>query len=111
MIRQCLLAESGIKFKYHRLQSIGLDPELLVPEVLPRMREDPLTIEDLRAAVSHRQPESYDDDDYILNAMVAENFRDLVDVLSPIHDALRTQRAWWLLEVTQGWHRENGHLG
>ena len=116
MIRQCYLANTGIVFLHDKLFDIGLDPEILEPDVLDRLTQEPLSIELLRAAVRRKDADSLyaeaieSGEDPLLIAQLKENYRDLVDVLSPIHDALREQRAWWLLEVTRGWHREHGHF-
>ena len=102
MIRQCFIANTGIMFHKATFPKVGLDPDTLYPQVLPRppmILQDPevhtipvpkpLVISDDRKAVV------YSDGGFFLN----EAEEDLADALSPIYDQLDLAKYWWILEM------------
>ena len=91
MVRQCFLADTGIRFHAAPLRSIGLDPGALYPVV-------------------HARPEGL----YLRPGMsipdgattrLSEEEEDLADALCPIFDQLSLQRGWWALEILPLRHR------
>ena len=101
MIRQCFIAKTGIMFHKSTFPKVGLDPDTLYPEVLPRspiILQDrdkhtipvpkPLVVSDDRTAVV------YSDGGRFVN----EAEEDLADALSPIYDQLSLAKYWWFLE-------------
>ena len=102
MIRQCFLANTGIMFHKDTLPKVGLDPNTLFPQVLPRppmIFQDPkvhtipvpkpLVVCDDRKAVVYTDGGSF----------VNEAEEDLADALSPMYDQLKLAKYWWILEM------------
>ena len=102
MIRQCFIANTGIMFHKATFPKVGLDPDTLYPQVLPRppiIYQDrklhtipvprPCVINDDRTAVVYSDG----------GAFVNEAEEDLADALSPIYDQLKIKKYWWLLEL------------
>ena len=81
MVRQCYIAKTGIKFQGEKLKELGLDPELLKKGDFQRLPQEVLTHESVRAAMSGTSHSS-------TCSKTAENQRDLLDVLTPVHDSL-----------------------
>jgi hypothetical protein len=106
MIRQCFLVKTGIMFHTAYFKEIGLDINMLYPEVRPR--PPPLQLSDLTPT---RRAELYDsvkqrgigDGTGVLlpetQDFVSEEEEDLRDALEPIYDELVLNKAWWILEV------------
>ncbi|KIP04112.1 hypothetical protein PHLGIDRAFT_110018 [Phlebiopsis gigantea 11061_1 CR5-6] len=101
MIRQCFLANTGIRFHTQLLHNAGLDPASLYP-ISPPPRALPLT---LRKTTQTR-----------LTALPAgalsEEEEDLADLLCPIYDQLALAPGWWVLEVlpmTQRFQAKDNH--
>ncbi|KAI0083381.1 hypothetical protein BDY19DRAFT_900387 [Irpex rosettiformis] len=101
MIRQCFLANTGIRFHTSLLRQVGLDPEGLYPVVKERPR-----------AVFVKTPHA------LLTRLtisppgtLTEEEEDLADALCPIYDQLEVARVWWVLEVlpfVQRWQVPGG---
>ena len=102
MIRQCFLANTGIMFHKATFPKVGLDPDTLFPQVLPRpptIFQDsnlhtipvpkPLVVCDDRKAVVYTDGGSF----------VNEAEEDLADALSPMYDQLKLAKHWWILEM------------
>ena len=102
MIRQCFIANTGIMFHKATFPKVGLDPDTLYPQVLPRpptIFQDhkvhtipvprPCVISDDRTAVVYSDG----------GAFVNEAEEDLADALSPIYDQLKLAKYWWILEL------------
>jgi type VI secretion system (T6SS) phospholipase Tle1-like effector len=102
MIRQCFIANTGIMFHKATFPKVGLDPNTLYPQVLPRppiIFQDPnihtipvpkpLVINDDRKAVVYSDGGSF----------VNEAEEDLADALSPMYDQLELAKFWWILEM------------
>ncbi|KAF5337742.1 hypothetical protein D9758_016028 [Tetrapyrgos nigripes] len=113
MIRQCFLTGTGIMFHREMLKDVGLDPDSLYPMVRPRppMR---MTRRQLGAgddtgagtAGSSSNPTNTTNitrtqrlRSIFLEDFIDEEEEDVKDILSDIHDELKTVKAWWLLEV------------
>ncbi|KIP04937.1 hypothetical protein PHLGIDRAFT_75091 [Phlebiopsis gigantea 11061_1 CR5-6] len=92
MVRQCFLADTGIRFHAARLRGIGLDPGALYPTV----RERP---EGLYLRPGTTVPDGG------AGARLSEEEEDLADALCPIYDQLALRRGWWALEVVPLRHR------
>jgi hypothetical protein len=102
MVRQCFLARTGIMFTADFVQSFGINPATIYPEVLPR--PEPLPVDGLTIKRMHKR--SRDDSkspgkDEGPNAPVhlTEEEEDLYDALSPNYDMLEISPTWWLLEI------------
>jgi len=102
MIRQCFLKETGIMFHKHTFTKVGLDPNTLYPEVLPK---PPTIFQDpIRHTIPVPEPLVIDDHTVVLytdgGSFVNEAEEDLADALSPIYDQLGVLSAfyWWILE-------------
>jgi hypothetical protein len=102
MIRQCFLANTGIMFHKATFPKVGLDPDTLFPQVLPRLPTifqdrnvhtipvpKPLVVSDDRKAVVYTDGGSF----------VNEAEEDLADALSPMYDQLKLAKHWWILEM------------
>lgn len=103
MIRQCFLVETGIMFNARLLASIGLDPDALYPNVLPR--PDPITFQD----VDHSRIASDRVSGRVATVdrrmVLSEEEEDLADALSPVNDELSLSRSWWALELLPMTHK------
>jgi hypothetical protein len=103
MIRQCfLIANTGIMLHKATFPKVGLDPDTLFFQVLPRpptIFQDsnvhtipvpkPLVVCDDRKAVVYTDGGSF----------VNEAEEDLADALSPMYDQLKLAKYWWILEM------------
>ena len=107
MIRQCFILNTGILFHKHQFKNIGLDPDTLYPEVLPRPPL-PNTKPDYPSLARRFDPplnfaKSYDDT--IVKPVrggrepfVNEEEEDMLDALAPMFDQLKLAKWWWVLE-------------
>ncbi|EGN93859.1 hypothetical protein SERLA73DRAFT_188970 [Serpula lacrymans var. lacrymans S7.3] len=102
MLRQCFLAKTGILFHKSIFPKVGLDPDRLYPEVLPRppplyqspaCRSPPLKVP--WVVTDDRTMVTYSDGGEFVN----EEDEDLADALSPHYDQLVLLKGWWILEV------------
>ncbi|EKM61846.1 uncharacterized protein PHACADRAFT_248724 [Phanerochaete carnosa HHB-10118-sp] len=92
MVRQCFMANTGIRFHAELLRGIGLDPAVLYPVVHDRS-------EALYYTPSAPVPDGTTD------ARLSEEEEDLADALSPVYDQLALARSWWVLELLPMRHR------
>ena len=128
MIRQCFLANTGIRFHAPLLAAIGLDPESLYPVVKTRppaifysppaipivdsvapSSGHPATSEDAtKPLINYAEPPADTSEskavglgygNVLLSSILSEEEEDLADALCPIFDQLRLAPLWWLLEV------------
>ncbi|KAI0070724.1 hypothetical protein K474DRAFT_1713099 [Panus rudis PR-1116 ss-1] len=108
MIRQCFLANTGIRFHSSLLKKIGLDPASLYPIV----RERP-------PAIYSKPSNTGSDGDHtrlptdasgrtLVDATAStsnegrtltEEEEDYMDALCPVYDQLKLKASWWALEV------------
>jgi hypothetical protein len=103
MVRQCFLAKTGIMFYTDRLRTIGLDPNTLHPDVLPR----PLLLLSSPSngtkfnGVSDRKDKDGKNSDNGAAMHITEEQMDFYDVCCDSYDALGTARfsSWWILEI------------
>jgi uncharacterized protein (DUF2235 family) len=102
MLRQCFEANTGIMFHKDIFPKVGIDPNTLFPEVLPRppaIFQDPIlhTIPVPRPLVvcDDRKAVVYSDGGSFVN----EAEEDLADALSPTYDQLKLAWYWWILEL------------
>lgn len=113
MIRECFKTNTGIMFESDGLRNIGLDPDALYPEVLPRPAPIPLDpktslIQDIpppTPKVKANEETSLpnfahaDTNATSLKPRQTEEELDLIDALSPIYDQLSLKWFWWILEL------------
>jgi len=110
MVRETFKTNSGIMFDAEGLQSIGLDPGALYPEVLPRPPALPVGSARIRDIPTPTKPipeklhsdADDDDEDRVLFTPIipqTEEERELKDALSPIYDQLFLAKWWWILEI------------
>lgn len=92
MIRQCFLANTGIRFHAELLRGVGLDPAALYPAVQDR------------PAALHYAPAAPVPDG-AAGTPLTEEEEDLADALSPVYDQLALAKGWWALEVIPMRHR------
>jgi Uncharacterized alpha/beta hydrolase domain (DUF2235) len=130
MIRETFKTNTGIMFDTYGLERIGLNPISLYKTVLPRpaLRFEPYAIPRepsspfswwFKLFGKGKPPPQTDfswtgadgtlhvdvhDEDGALR-MGTEVEEDLKDALSPNHDQLRLQPAWWLVELMPMWFR------
>jgi hypothetical protein len=100
MVRECFKLKTGILFHQEAFATIGMDYNMLWPQVKPRPppvttfskgHPPPLTRPFHTTGVNHTAR----GDDYFVN----EEEEDLADALSPINDMLQIAKSWWLLEL------------
>ncbi|GJE97838.1 DUF2235 domain-containing protein [Phanerochaete sordida] len=94
MIRQCFLANTGIRFHAELLRGAGLDPGALHPAV----RERP-------PALFLSPSPSVPTPDATPERRLSEEEEDLADALCPVYDQLARARGWWALELLPMRHR------
>ncbi|TFK61202.1 hypothetical protein BDN72DRAFT_828458 [Pluteus cervinus] len=110
MIRECFKTNSGIMFDPIGLQSIGLEPNKLWPEVLPRppaLAAPSVTIQRIPsnptaedATARELSLPSYSGDEaHTSNTHLSEEELDVLDGMSPVYDQLSIAPFWWALEV------------
>ncbi|KAJ8096302.1 hypothetical protein PM082_011457 [Marasmius tenuissimus] len=113
MIRECFKTDTGIMFHSDLLEELGLDPNSLYPEVLPRPPALPITpqhrIQRIPTSSSALQStkdmalQNYSAGDVNATAVVTrrqtEEELELADALSPIYDQLSLKWFWWILEL------------
>ncbi|KIM78387.1 hypothetical protein PILCRDRAFT_75759 [Piloderma croceum F 1598] len=101
MVRQCFLLRTGILFHKTMFKDIGLDPDTLYPDVLPRPAPVPYTPDCL--ARKYKDPINFAANDGVTvkrkEAFINEEEEDLLDALTPIYDQLKLEKGWWILEV------------
>ena len=102
MIRQCFKANTGIMFHKDTLPKVGLDPNTLFPDVLPRppmILQDPkvhiIPVPEPKVVCDDRKAVVYSDG----GAFINEAEEDLADALSPMYDQLKLAKFWWALEM------------
>ena len=102
MVRQCFVAGTGIMFHKDTFFKIGLDPNSLYPDILPRppmILQNPsihtIPVPKPGVVKNDRKAVVYTDGDGFIN----EAEEDLADALSPMYDQLKLARYWWLLEM------------
>lgn len=93
MIRQCFLANTGIRFHPELLRGAGIDPASLHPVV--QERPDPL----------YWSPTTTTANSTVQGGWPTEEEEDLADALSPIYDQLSLKKGWWCLEFVPMRHR------
>lgn len=105
MIRQCFLLKTGIMFHREAFKRVGLDPDLLWPDVRPR----PPAVSTYSSAPT--SPAQFfipsistartlvDECDEADLEFVSEEEEDLADALCPIYDQLKYAPWWWILEA------------
>ncbi|KAJ3767573.1 hypothetical protein FB446DRAFT_651900 [Lentinula raphanica] len=109
MIRECFKTNTGILFDCDGLRDLGMDPDALYPEVLPRPPPLPVGdahIQDIptEGSVSKAEKESAlknysGHTSETAGALVkTEEQLELLDALSPIYDQLSLKWFWWILE-------------
>jgi hypothetical protein len=109
MIRQCFLVNTGIQFNYDSFKDIGLDPNTLFP--LVTLRPKPLMpVAEIKVSAHFVEPTSAIADEAQPSSIAASTFKseedeELADVLSPIHDQLKSGRGWWIHEILPLRHR------
>ncbi|KAJ3812985.1 hypothetical protein F5876DRAFT_63523 [Lentinula aff. lateritia] len=110
MIRECFKTKTGIMFDRDGLRGLGLDPDALYPDVLPRPPPLPVgnaRIQDIptEGSVSQIQKDSAlknfsGGTSEVSGALVqTEEELELKDALSPIYDQLSLAWFWWILEI------------
>ncbi|KAI0094239.1 hypothetical protein BDY19DRAFT_880415 [Irpex rosettiformis] len=102
MIRQCFLANTGIRFHSELLRNIGIDPDSLYPVVKPRPPPMYATPSDVRKEEKDNTKAASRAG--TLNTLTEEE-EDLEDALSPLYDQLLKKKWWWLLEMWPVRHR------
>lgn len=93
MIRQCFLANTGIRFHPELLRGAGIDPASLHPVV--QERPEPL----------YWSPTTTTPNSTVQVGWPTEEEEDLADALSPIYDQLSLKKGWWSLEYVPMRHR------
>ncbi|KAJ3789554.1 hypothetical protein GGU10DRAFT_343154 [Lentinula aff. detonsa] len=95
MIRECFKTNTGIMFDRDGLRDLGMNPDALYPDVLPR--PPPLPVGD---ACIQDIPTEGDTSELGAGAVVTqtEEQLELLDALSPIYDQLSLVWFWWILE-------------
>lgn len=128
MIRQCFLADTGIRFHAELLRTVGLDPASLYPVVLsrpppvhlspsvphPLTETHPSNLGKPKLIGSNAPPtlptsDTWGSIGYACHdsngPKLSEEEEDLADALSPIYDQLELAKYWWALEVIPMRHR------
>ena len=89
-------------FHKDTLPKVGLDPNTLYPDVLPRT---PMIFQDpIKHTIPVPKPLVVDDDRKAVvytdgGSFVNEAEEDLADALSPMYDQLKMAKFWWILEM------------
>ncbi|KAL0577577.1 hypothetical protein V5O48_004409 [Marasmius crinis-equi] len=114
MIRECFKTNTGIMFDADLIEELGMDPNCLYPEVLPRPPALPVNpashyIQDIPTSSTVSQAHkdmalsNYSTGDVTTastsNRRQTEEELELADALSPIYDQLSLKWFWWLLEL------------
>jgi hypothetical protein len=130
MIRETFKTNTGIMFDSESLRRVGLDPNTLYPEVLPR--PPAITIDSRSISNQPTLPSSWwtwlfsktaaDDSTTATSQALfssatsngelgggTEEVEDLKDALMPIYDQLALAPGWWILEVVPLQHRHQPH--
>ncbi|KAJ4490904.1 hypothetical protein J3R30DRAFT_3694791 [Lentinula aciculospora] len=110
MIRECFKTNTGILFDCNGLRGLGMNPDALYPEVLPRPPPLPVgnaCIQDIpiEGSLSQIQKDSalknFSGGTSTGAGAVMTNTEEqleLLDALSPIYDQLSIKWFWWILE-------------
>lgn len=119
MVRECFKTKNGMMFDPAEIRGIGINPDMLYPEV--NTRPDPLEpTPDLKLSTDNIikkpgvvkrfgswlkswivTPPKPEKPDYSVYKTYNEEQLDLVDALAPIYDQLVLNKAkWWILENT-----------
>ncbi|KAL0577269.1 hypothetical protein V5O48_004726 [Marasmius crinis-equi] len=112
MIRECFKTNTGIMFDADLLRDIGMDPDCLYPNVLPRPPALPVGsghfIRNIPTSSSTSQTQremalqNYSSGDLTATAVSdrrpTEEELELADALSPVYDQLSLAWFWWILE-------------
>ncbi|KAF8881859.1 hypothetical protein BD779DRAFT_1544475 [Infundibulicybe gibba] len=102
MLRECFKTKSGIMFDVEGLRKLGLNPDALYPDVLPRppaLSIGSSRIQSIPSKPAVQQAKAAD------APPPTEEELDLQDALSPIYDQLSLAWFWWLLELFPMKHR------
>ncbi len=106
MVRQCFILHTGILFYKTMFKDIGLDPDTLYPDVLPRPAPVPYTSDCL--ARKYEDPINFAKNNRVTvkmeDAFINEEEEDLLDALTPIYDQLKLEKGWWILKVLPYMH-------
>jgi hypothetical protein len=97
MIRQCFETHTGIQFHAGSFKEVGLDVNTLYPVVLQR----PPVVDGANPTDTNHTAEPTDSTLVPTSQSIfkSEEDEELQDALSPIYDALKRHKAWWILEV------------
>ena len=97
MIRQCFETNTGIQFHGGSFKRVGLDVNTLYPVVLSR----PPALDGSKPTGTSHAAEPTDSTLVPTShpTFKSEEDEELKDALSPIFDALKLHKAWWILEV------------
>ncbi|KAF7791081.1 hypothetical protein EIP86_002042 [Pleurotus ostreatoroseus] len=111
MIRQCFLADTGIRFHAELLRGVGLDPCRFYPSVLERpppissspnvtMPSPPESTSWFGSwfGSSSNSPKTLVNYANVRPGYLTEEEEDLADALSPMYDQLALAPFWWILE-------------
>jgi hypothetical protein len=133
MIRECFAVNTGIQFYRETFKDIGLDPDMLYPEVHRRPKAlvaDADAVARVESAVAaaaaaaasatkHKHRAEPTDgtlvDEVQASPTAASTFKseeeeELADALCPVFDELKLAKGWWILEVIPMQHRrQNRH--
>jgi hypothetical protein len=115
MVRECFKTKSGIIFKTETLPEIGIDPNRLYPNILPR---PPALFDQVKSQVietptstslfksigslfqsSEAKRKAKEAEKEQKAPFISEEEEELRDSLSPHFDQLKLARFWWILEV------------
>ncbi|KAF8330655.1 hypothetical protein F5887DRAFT_1178523 [Amanita rubescens] len=115
MVRECFKTKSGIIFKTETLREIGIDPNRLHPNILPR---PPALFDQVKSQVietptsaslfksigslfksSEAKRKAREAEKEQKAPFISEEEEELRDSLSPHFDQLKLARFWWILEV------------
>lgn len=118
MIRQCFLANTGIRFHADLLRTIGLDPASLYPAVADRppplfytpptpVPTSPLVFEKESGKIPVNVNDSSAKQNLISfgyngihpELIMTEEEEDVADAICPIYDQLSISPSWWILEL------------
>ncbi len=99
MVRECFKLKTGILFERKMFSFIGMDPDVVWPEVKPRPapilkfsgNPPPATRPFLNVIGENGLVEED-------NTFVNEEEEELADSRSPINDMLKIGKSWWILE-------------
>lgn len=115
MVRECFKANTGILFNTESLREIGLDPNTIYPNVLPRppalfdhvktqfVEERPSVpflkrVASVFQSKSKAQQTDAEKRSSQLSSFISEEDEELRDALTPKFDQLMIKRFWWILE-------------